>query len=356
MTNAIISADFDDIYDEALIPPQYQSVQTRLGLPLEVATQSEYHHEIKILDSNGSITKLHPRNWFALDEEIDRVMWPFLKAALERYMPRTLLTIEKQIELFIDLYKQNSDINEALGKCVLECKNRKLKDISAIRRLVEWFIAHEAEGLDFDLAQDIRKLEYGGQQNLYYALYGLDAENGPFVREEMRILQAAALDPQIHLEDRVVLKLCLEFGLRPIQIALLKQKDFIVDNQLDLAYLRIPRVKQKDQYRRASFTDRMLSSELADMIAQLIEVHEDLYRQSTSTVSYSLSDTPLIMRRHSFWASDSSRNPYILTNADRSAKKNLISNSHTYYQEFLEANWESATNHISSQGINYRLD
>ena len=342
--------------DEALIPENYRLTTSRLGQSVELASDSQFYSEITIFDSNSSITKLHPRYWMSGDEELDRVMRPFLKRMIERYMPRTLISFEKQISLFIDLFKDSDDLNESLNNAVLKSKSKGYKDISPLRQLIRWFIAYEVDGLELDIALDILRLEYGGNQNSYLALYGLDAESGPFLREELRILHQAALNPNIHLEDRVVLKLCLEFGLRPIQIALLKQSDFILDTQLKLAYLNIPRVKQKHQYRRVEFTNRLVSDELAQMIIQLIDVHELLYSQGDSTIDYSLNDAPLIMRRHSYWHGDSTNNPYILANNSPDASKKLISNQHGYFKEYAELGWQDITHHIPPQGIDYRLD
>lgn len=342
--------------NEAIIPENYRFATSRLGQNLEIASDGQFYTEINVLDTNSSVTKLHPRYWMSGDEELDRVMRPFLKRMIERYMPGTLISFEKQISLFIDLFKESYDLNESLNNAVLKSKSKGYRDISSLRQLIRWFIAYEVNGLDLDIALDILRLEYSGNRNSYLALYSLDAENGPFVREELRILQEAALNPDFHLEDRVVLKLCLEFGLRPIQIALLKQSDFILDAELNLAYLRIPRVKQSHQYRRVEFTDRLLSDELAEMIGQLIEIHKAIYTQDSAKVNYNMAVAPLIMRRHTFWHSGSIDNPYILSNDSSSPVKKLIHNQHEYLDQFIEAGWEDITHHVKPHRIDYRLD
>ena len=344
------------IFEDTKIPINHRTVQTRLGTRIELATENSFSSEVIILDTNSTKTTIHPRQWLTGDEEIDRVMRPFLISVIERYMPRTVFHYEEAISLFIDIYRDCQDINNALSEAVLESNRKGTTNIAPIRKLIRWLMAYEVKGLDLDLSEEILKLVYGGNQNAYLALYSLDAENGPFTREELRILQAAALNPDLHLEDRVVLKLCLEFGLRPIQIALLKQSDFIVDNTLNLAHIRIPRVKQRDQHRRTSFTNRLVSSELTEMIQQLIDIHREVYSQSAATFKYEPSSAPLIMRRHSFWHTDNPNHPYILSNNNRDTKRKTIANSHKDFIAYIEAGWEDTTHHIAPQAVDYLLD
>jgi integrase len=344
------------ILEDAKIPINHRTVQSRLGTRIKLATENSFLPKAIILDTNSSKSIIHPQLWFTGDEEIDRVMRPFLISVIERYMPKTVTLYEKFISLFIDIYRDCQDINDALSEVVLESSRKGIADIAPIRNLIRWFIAYEVEGLSLDLSEEILDLVYGGNQNAYLALYSLDAENGPFVREELRILQAAALNPELHIEDRVVLKLCLEFGLRPIQIVLLKQSDFIVDNTLSLAYIRIPRVKQRNQHRRTEFTDRLVSNELAKMIQQLIDVHREIYSQPAAMFEYDLNTAPLIMRRHSFWHPDNPNHPYILSSNSSNTQRKIIANSHKDFIAYIAVGWEDVTHHILSQGVDYRLD
>jgi len=344
------------ILEDQQIPPNHRFAQTRLGLRIELATENNFLSEVIILDTNGVPVTIHPRQWLSDDDELDRVMRPFLTSIIERYMPKTVAIYEKYISLFIDTYHDSQNINDALSEAVLDSSRKGKKDISPIRNLIRWLIAYEVQGLDLDLSEEILNLVYGGNQNAYLSLYSLDAENGPFVREELCILQKAALDPDLHLEDRAVLKLCLEFGLRPIQISLLKQSDFIVDNNIGLAYLRIPRVKQRNQHRRTEFTERLVSDELAEILRNLIEIHRQVYSQPAAQFNYDLDNSPLIMRRHSYYYSDNPNHPYILTRNSYSDTNKRITNTHLQSQLYSDVGWEDITHHAAPSGIDYRLD
>lgn len=344
------------VLEDQQIPPNHRFAQSRLGLRIELSTENSFFSEVKILDTDSVPVTIHPRRWLTGNQELDRVMRPFLISVIERYMPKTVGYYEKSISLFIDIYNDLQDINDALSEAVLVSSSKGLTDIAAIRNLIRWLIAYEVAGLDLDLSEEILSLVYGGSQNAYLALYSLDAENGPFVREELCILQKAALDPDLHLEDRSVLKLCLEFGLRPIQIALLKQSDFIVDNNIGLAYLRIPRVKQRNQHRRTEFTERLVSDELAEMLRKLIEAHRQVYSQPAAQFDYDPDSSPLIMRRHSFYSSNNPNHPYITTRNSYSDVNKRISNTHHQRQLYTDAGWEDITHHATASGINYRLE
>ena len=76
--------------------------------------------------------------------------------------------------------------------------------------------------------EDFHKLRnYSGKENAYLALFVMDDARGPFTREEVSVLSGQVKNQALPLEFRLVLDLCLCFGLRPIQISLLKRKDFI---------------------------------------------------------------------------------------------------------------------------------
>ena len=335
------------VLEDQQIPPNHRFAQSRLGLRIELAAENSFLSEVIILDTDSVPVTIHPRQWLTGDEELDRVMRPLLISVIERYMPKTVAHYEKAISLFIDTYHDSQNINDALSEVVLESSRKGQKDIAPIRHLIRWLIAYEVEGLDLDLSEEILNLVYGSNQNAYLALYSLDAENGPFVCEELCLLQKAALDPELHLEDRAVLKLCLEFGLRPIQVALLKQSDFIVDNNIGLAYLRIPRVKQRNQHRRTEFTDRLVSDELAEILRKLIEIHRQVYSQPAAQFNYDLGNSPLIMRRHSYYYSDNPNHPYIATRNSYSDANKRITNTHHQSQLYSDVGWEDITHHAT---------
>jgi len=100
----------------------------------------------------------------------------------------------------------------------------------------------------------------------------LDHENGPFTRTEISQISQAVHKDNVQLRTRVCFKLAMQFGLRPIQIALLRENDLYYDENLLAWFIKIPRVKGRTaQLRRNknNFVLRELPNSLAKDIVQL---------------------------------------------------------------------------------------
>ncbi|WP_339349996.1 hypothetical protein [uncultured Alteromonas sp.] len=106
----------------------------------------------------------------------------------------------------------------------------------------------------------------------------LDNENGPFTRSEIAQISTAIQDGRLSLKQKVMVRLAMKFGLRPIQIALLREEDVYYDSMVYAWFINIPRVKGRvAQLRRNenNFLLRQLPEELADDIQELIASESD---------------------------------------------------------------------------------
>jgi integrase len=102
----------------------------------------------------------------------------------------------------------------------------------------------------------------------------LDHENGPFTRSEVAQISVALQEGKLPLQYKVLVRLAMKFGLRPIQMALLREEDIFYDEKLLAWFINIPRVKGRvAQLRRNpnNFILRELPTELADDIQSLIK-------------------------------------------------------------------------------------
>lgn len=101
----------------------------------------------------------------------------------------------------------------------------------------------------------------------------LDSESGPFSYAEMRAIEAALQRDLSWTRQRAIFYLCRDWGIRPIQLALLREEDF--GDDLLGAYIRIPSVKgvRRSKARRANgnFKKRHLSDEAAKAIREHLE-------------------------------------------------------------------------------------
>lgn len=107
----------------------------------------------------------------------------------------------------------------------------------------------------------------------------LDHENGPFTRAEVAQISQAIHQEDVPLQTRVCFKLAMQFGLRPIQIALLREDDVYYDDKLLAWFINIPRVKGRTaQLRRNknNFVLRELPSHLAEDISELKKTYSEI--------------------------------------------------------------------------------
>lgn len=106
----------------------------------------------------------------------------------------------------------------------------------------------------------------------------LDHEHGPFTRSEIAEISQAIHRSDVSIRERVLIKLAMQFGLRPIQIGLLRESDIYYDSKLLVWFINVPRVKGKvAQLRRNAnnFVTRELPEELAAEIQTLIQKDSD---------------------------------------------------------------------------------
>ncbi|WP_394235468.1 hypothetical protein [Pseudomonas anguilliseptica] len=109
----------------------------------------------------------------------------------------------------------------------------------------------------------------------------LDANNGPYTQSQLVVIFQTATICVVDSTERALLTLCRDLGLRPVQIALLREEDFISD--IRGCYLRVPRVKgyKRSALRRKSsnFVERFLSETLAAEISLVIKENNKLFQE-----------------------------------------------------------------------------
>lgn len=106
----------------------------------------------------------------------------------------------------------------------------------------------------------------------------LDHENGPFTRSEIAQISIVLQEGKLPLQYKIMVRLAMKFGLRPIQMALLREEDIFYDDKLLAWFINIPRVKGRvAQLRRNpnNFMLRELPNDLADDIQELISSEAD---------------------------------------------------------------------------------
>ena len=101
-------------------------------------------------------------------------------------------------------------------------------------------------------------------------------QNGPFTRTEVRKYQLH-YEGKLPLQHKVLVRIAMKLGLRPIQMALLREEDIFYDNELLAWFITILALRDERQLRRNpnNFILRELPTELADDIQALINSEAD---------------------------------------------------------------------------------
>ena len=148
---------------------------------------------------------------------------------------------------------------------------------TAFRFLISNSINEAIWGFEESLIHELREIGHK-RTNVHLRVTMLDHENGPFVQHEVQAIAEGLEKEEITAEERVIVRLLMNFGQRPIQLRLLREEDLVFDSIKGEYYLHIPRVKGKSaRHRRKKFTPRgPLEPELASDIEELISINQGI--------------------------------------------------------------------------------
>ena len=338
--------DFEEVIIEEdgtpvlVLPRSERFMRNRLNYEVEIKDDTaNWLSTVNLPDDNGSIQQFHTNNLFTENDEINQIIDSFIKWCIRSYMPKTMSSVQKALEIFVSNYKVQKNIAKALDDAYTKLAQiRDLQPISPLRRLIQFLITYEAPDFDIDTALELLSIEVGGNQNQFQRLYTMDAEMGPFTREELRFIDECILNDSAPLDSRIIMALCREFGLRPIQISLLKQSDFQRNPKTGVAWLNVPKVKQRTQWRRSEFSKRILpDDEVADMLEEMIEENKwivDIFDQESP---------PLFQRRF-----NQSR---VFSNNFKATRRD----AYNPYEDIFVGDKKDFAFHLSTTSINWRL-
>ncbi|MFT6015095.1 MAG: integrase [Candidatus Azotimanducaceae bacterium] len=253
--------------------PRGAFIKSRLGYDIEIFDDyGDFRPVIKLPDDTGEFVYLKSQYLNLMSFELREIARSYLRYILERYHTSTVRVKFKFLDLFAREISKGVHVNEFLdGIFVLEAKE-KAACISACKEFLRFLLLCGYEDLSLEKYEEFLKLRnYTAKGNSYLALFVMDDVRGPFTREEISVLSDEVNRQSLPLEFRLVLDLCLCFGLRPIQISLLRRKDLIRDNKNGISYLNIPRVKQSSRDRRVQFSSRILTERTAALIQSYID-------------------------------------------------------------------------------------
>lgn len=256
-----------------VVPNEQRCVTNRLGYEIEILTENgEFKQVIIIPDDTTDFVYLKVSALNSLDDELKDIVESYLRYVIERYHARTVMQ-KVDMLLMVTSKLQKNDVAQVLNGLLLE-KNSLPRNgiISNAKEFARFLDLHEYLDLPSEVYEEFLEVRgYSQSPNSYANLFLMDENHGPFTAEELSVLSAEVNNEKHSLKLRLLLELCICFGLRPIQISLLKRKDYVVDKVSSLRYLNVPRVKNLSHKRRSQFTARLLSDRTANLLEQYVE-------------------------------------------------------------------------------------
>lgn len=296
-----------------IITEAERTITNRLGYKIQVKdAHGEWLEDVVIVDDNGSATHLHnlPAITHTRDTELNAVLESMVNRIISSYLPTTTRNYIDALFIFTQEHKDYGlSIDRTIEKTMSKAASNKYYSnpsaetiVRVLKQLTVHLVAHEYPGLSIDRAEELVGASLNGNRNNYMKLFLMDDSFGPFTREEMGIIQAALDDDDldIPLDSRIIVQLCVDWGLRPIQLSLLKEKDFQHNPQNGSYWLNVPRVKQKQHDRRTQFKKRLISERLGLLITKMMEQNQ------WKKTYYGIDDPPLFHRRFERMMSDKS--------------------------------------------------
>ncbi|TWX71715.1 site-specific integrase [Colwellia demingiae] len=192
-----------------------------------------------------------------------------LKALSEIYLSKKAL--ENEV-----LFK--TEFNNQLSSLVLKYSDTQSIYLS-LRMLANYLIENYYWGFNEQLIfklDEIKIPALGNKANVSL----LDHENGPFTRSEISEICHLIQNKNISIFERCLVKLAKQYGLRPLQLALIRESDIWFDTKKLAWYINIARVKGRvSQLRRNenNFVLRELPLEIAQDLNVLIESDKSKY-------------------------------------------------------------------------------
>ncbi|WP_083491693.1 site-specific integrase [Pseudomonas taeanensis] len=280
-----------ELFDDYKLEPQLvpQTITSKYGTTIELHNGEKWSDKLSIYDPGhgnrylnwGNHFNEHPMielsvRSFILDEVKVKTnmhglgLFITLISKLDISLKLSERAASKTLTLWLELEaRKSAEENEALHSCILNFTN--------------FCVEEELWGFSEHTLWRITSTIYPKRNNRSKIFHStmLDPFYGPYNQQEILTITQAIFEDEVSLEDRVLILLCRDLALRPIQLALLREEDFISDIRGN--YLKAPRVKgfKRSGLRRAknNYTERSLSDELAREIKALIENNKTTFER-----------------------------------------------------------------------------
>lgn len=252
----------------------FRNVRSRLGYDIELLdVAGDFRQVIKVPDDTGEFFYLKSECLNLLDNDLKEIVVSYLRYILERNHCSTVVKKFAFIEYLSREMTKGIHIHELMDSVSASKSRNRSSFISSFKEFLKFAILHEYEALSLDAYEEFQRLrDYSGGKNNHQYLFMMDDDRGPFSKEEISVLTSQVDNDLLPIGFRLILDLCLSFGFRPMQMSLLRRKDFIKDQITGIYYLNVPRTKNRSRDRRSQLSSRILSERTANLIQLYISV------------------------------------------------------------------------------------
>ncbi|MGX9982572.1 site-specific integrase [Methylobacterium fujisawaense] len=221
------------------------------------------------------------------------------KAPKSVYNAFAALRLLRQSPAFMEADRTGSEIP---GRFLSELQAELGGSAYQLHHVRDWYRSAADRGYTAfspEVAFELDQKVIGGNKK-GHAVLSLDPEEGPLVDLEITALLNALNDQRrrnsLPLDCSAALWLCVALGSNPYQMTLLRERDveLITEGDTRFVQLHVPRVKKKHDAPRTAFRTRKLTSEIGDVVLNLIAENrrrEALQGRTTGP------DTPIFLKR-----------------------------------------------------------
>ncbi|MEE7494650.1 site-specific integrase [Methylobacterium oryzae] len=279
--------------------PSSEAIIDLSGLPVDTST------DLWNLNYAGDKISLNFAHLPFRAEDLLSATKSYMRALIKSKAPKSVyntfaaLRLLSQSELFVEAERNGTEIPESF---IAELQAKLGSKAYQLHHIRHWYRSGADRGyasFSPEVAFQLDQKVIGGNAK-GHAVLSLDPEDGPLVDLEitalLNALNAQRRKNSLPLDCSAALWLCVALGCNPFQMTLLRERDIEIISEGNNRFinLRVPRVKKRHDAPRTAFKTRKLTSEIGDVVLNLIAENrqrEALQGRTTGP------DTPIFLRR-----------------------------------------------------------
>lgn len=239
-----------------------------------VSTSNEYWALDPITLSAIDFTKIRPFASNELIASLKIALAHFVKTKSSAYTSANFGRVVKMLQTVTAGRKIRRISASTILSYRSTLSSRHENDLGGARAFLRYWYNLGLPCISKDAIQALEKLTLKGAPK-GEAVLTLSPTNGPFSELEFKNLNKSLLtsfqEKKITLAEFLIVWIFSSFGIRPIQLVMLRCSDLVYTKDPTAFFIKIPRGKQRHQARRTEFNHRVLATEVGKLFLEHIE-------------------------------------------------------------------------------------